>query len=84
MLGIAWAASIGGVGTIIGTPPNGIALGVLNTAFAQDPSYHRITFLDWMSFGVPFVLLTLPAAWLPLAAAFQAGRTRGRKGAGTM
>ena len=32
MLGIAWAASIGGVGTIIGTPPNGIALGVLNTA----------------------------------------------------
>ncbi len=66
MLGIAWAASIGGVGTIIGTPPNGIALGVLNTAFAQDPSYHRITFLDWMSFGVPFVLLMLPAAWLLL------------------
>ena len=30
MLGIAWAASIGGVGTIIGTPPNGIALGILN------------------------------------------------------
>jgi sodium-dependent dicarboxylate transporter 2/3/5 len=72
MLGIAWAASIGGVGTIIGTPPNGIALGVLNTAFAQDPSYHRITFLDWMSFGVPFVLLALPAAWLLLLRLFRA------------
>lgn len=71
MLGIAWAASIGGVGTIIGTPPNGIALGVLNTAFAQDPSYHRITFLDWMSFGVPFVLLTLPAAWFLLLRLFR-------------
>jgi sodium-dependent dicarboxylate transporter 2/3/5 len=71
MLGIAWAASIGGVGTIIGTPPNGIALGVLNTAFGQDPSYQRITFLDWMSFGVPFVLLALPAAWLLLLRLFR-------------
>ena len=35
MLGIAWAASIGGVGTIIGTPPNGIALGILNSTFAK-------------------------------------------------
>lgn len=71
MLGIAWAASIGGIGTIIGTPPNGIALGVLNTAFGQDPSYHRITFLDWMSFGVPFVVVMLPAAWLLLLRLFR-------------
>ena len=63
MLGIAWAASIGGVGTIIGTPPNGIALGILNSTFAHDPLYHRITFLDWMKFGVPYVVLFLPVAW---------------------
>jgi sodium-dependent dicarboxylate transporter 2/3/5 len=63
LLGIAWAASIGGVGTIIGTPPNGIALGILNTTFANDPAYHRITFLDWLKFGVPYVLLFLPLAW---------------------
>ncbi|MFH0991660.1 MAG: DASS family sodium-coupled anion symporter [bacterium] len=63
MLGIAWAASIGGVGTIIGTPPNGIALGILNSFFANDPNYHRITFLDWMTFGVPFVLCMIPVAW---------------------
>jgi sodium-dependent dicarboxylate transporter 2/3/5 len=66
MLGIAWAASIGGVGTIIGTPPNGIALGILNTTFADDPSYVRITFFDWMKFGVPYVLIFIPIAWLAL------------------
>jgi len=63
MLGIAWAASIGGVGTIIGTPPNGIALGILNSTFAGDPTYNRITFLDWMSFGVPYVIVYVPLAW---------------------
>lgn len=66
MLGIAWAASIGGVGTLIGTPPNGIAVGILNTAFAHEPWYHRITFLDWMKFGVPSVVLFLPLAWFIL------------------
>jgi len=63
MLGIAWAASIGGVGTIIGTPPNGIALGILNATFADDPNYHRITFLDWLSFGIPYVVLFVPVVW---------------------
>jgi sodium-dependent dicarboxylate transporter 2/3/5 len=66
MLGIAWSASIGGIGTIIGTPPNGIALGILNSTFANDPTYHRMTFLDWMKFGVPFVIGFLPIAWLLL------------------
>jgi sodium-dependent dicarboxylate transporter 2/3/5 len=66
MLGIAWAASIGGVGTIIGTPPNGIVLGILNTTFADDPTYQRITFLDWMLFGIPYVLCFLPVVWLLL------------------
>lgn len=66
MLGIAWAASIGGVGTIIGTPPNGIALGILNSTFGSDPTYQRITFLDWMKFGVPYVLMYLPVAWFVL------------------
>ncbi len=66
MLGIAWAASIGGVGTIIGTPPNGIGLGILNSAFAQDPTYHRITFLEWMTFGVPYAIIFVPIAWFLL------------------
>jgi sodium-dependent dicarboxylate transporter 2/3/5 len=64
MLGIAWSASIGGVGTIIGTPPNGIALGILNNTFGSDPAYNQITFIDWMKFGVPYVVLFIPVAWL--------------------
>jgi sodium-dependent dicarboxylate transporter 2/3/5 len=83
MLGIAWAASIGGVGSLIGTPPNGIAVGVLNAHFAHDPSYHRITFLDWMTFGVPLVVCFLPVAWLvliklfpPEVNAFEGGKKR--------
>jgi sodium-dependent dicarboxylate transporter 2/3/5 len=70
MLGIAWAASIGGVGTIIGTPPNGIALGILHNAFADDPGFRRITFLDWMKFGVPYVAVFLPLAWFVLLRVF--------------
>ena len=63
MLGIAWAASIGGIGTIIGTPPNGIALGILNSTFAHDPQYQHISFLDWMKIGVPIVVFMVPLAW---------------------
>ncbi len=66
MLGIAWSASIGGIGTIIGTPPNGIALGILNSTLGNSPDYQRITFLDWMKFGVPYVIAFLPVAWLVL------------------
>ena len=70
MLGIAWAASIGGMGTIIGTPPNGIALGILNSTFAGDPSYHRITFLEWFGIGVPYLILFVPVAWFVLLKVF--------------
>jgi sodium-dependent dicarboxylate transporter 2/3/5 len=66
MLGIAWSASVGGIGTIIGTPPNGIGVGILNSTFGDDPTFHRITFLDWMKFGVPYVILFIPLAWLLL------------------
>lgn len=50
LLGLAYSASIGGLGTIVGSPPNGIAAKQLGIGFAQ-----------WMSFGVPAVLLLLPA-----------------------
>ncbi len=49
MLGIAYASSIGGLGTIIGTPPNGIAAAKLQISFAH-----------WMAIGVPCVLILLP------------------------
>ncbi len=66
MLGIAWSASIGGVATIIGSPPNGIALGILNSTLGSTPGYDPVSFLDWMAFGVPYVALMVPAAWLLL------------------
>ena len=66
MLGIAWSASVGGIGTIIGTPPNGIALGILESTFSNDPNYQHISFLDWMKFGVPLVIGFIPMIWLLL------------------
>lgn len=70
MLGIAWSASVGGMGTIIGTPPNGIALGVLNATYGDDPTFQRITFVDWMLFGVPYVILFIPLVWYVLLKVF--------------
>ena len=59
-LGIAYAASIGGLATIIGTPPNAAAVGILSSTFNRD-----ISFLEWMKFGVPFsITLLLLSYWI--------------------
>ena len=63
LLGIAYACSIGGVGTLIGTPPNGVLVSQLATLFPEAP---EIGFVQWMMFGVPFVLIFLPIAWILL------------------
>ena len=59
MLGIAYAASIGGVGSLIGTPSNVLLAGVLEESYGIE-----LSFLGWMAFGVPFVALFLPLTWL--------------------
>lgn len=61
VLAIAYSASIGGVGTLIGSPPNLVAAGFLESRL--DCS---IGMLDWMRFGLPLVLFFLPLAWLYL------------------
>ena len=61
MLGIAYAASIGGVGTLIGTPPNALLASFLQEAYAI-----RISFFTWMQIGLPVVIVMLPIAWLML------------------
>ena len=58
LLGICYAASIGGVGTYIGTPTNLIAIDWL-----QRNADVSISFLTWMYFGVPAMLLLVPCAW---------------------
>ena len=61
LLGIAYAATIGGMGTIIGTPPN-----ALFAAFMAESYGIEVGFLRWMLIGVPLVLVLLPLAWLVL------------------
>ncbi len=61
MLGIAYAASIGGVATLIGTPPNAIL-----AAAASEILGVEIGFLQWMVVGVPVVLVFLPVGWFLL------------------
>ncbi len=61
MLAIAYSASIGGIGTLIGTPPN-----ALLASFLAETYDIRITFFSWMLIGVPIVVVMLPAAWLLL------------------
>jgi sodium-dependent dicarboxylate transporter 2/3/5 len=61
LLGVAYASSIGGVGTPIGTPPNVIFMGVYSEATGTSWS-----FLRWMLIGVPTVVVLLPLAWWSL------------------
>jgi sodium-dependent dicarboxylate transporter 2/3/5 len=58
MLAIAYAASIGGVATLIGTPPNVVFAGVV-----KDTLQTEVTFMQWFSVGFPFALLLLIFAW---------------------
>jgi sodium-dependent dicarboxylate transporter 2/3/5 len=58
MLAIAYAASIGGVATLVGTPPNAIFAGLANTLYGLE-----IGFVDWMLVGVPVSLALLLLCW---------------------
>ncbi len=59
LLSVAYAASIGGIATIIGSPPNGIAVRYIQQTFQKE-----VTFFDWLLIGGPFTLIFLPIAWL--------------------
>ena len=61
LLGVAYAASIGGTATLIGTPPNAWMSG-----FVRDNYGIEISMSDWLPFGGSFALLFLPIAWLLL------------------
>ncbi len=61
LLGIAVSASIGGVGTLIGTPPN-----LFLASFASETLGVEISFAAWLLIGLPIVAVFLPIAWLLL------------------
>ncbi|MCF6236359.1 MAG: DASS family sodium-coupled anion symporter [Gammaproteobacteria bacterium] len=61
MLGVAYSASIGGVSTLIGTPPNAILAGVL-----EQQLNISISFFDWLVFALPLSLIFLALTWVYL------------------
>ena len=61
LLGLAFGASIGGVGTLIGTPPNALLAGYLLDSHGID-----LSFAAWSMVGLPLVAVFLPLAWLVL------------------
>lgn len=64
VLAVAYGASLGGVGTLVGTPPNMILRGFLEQ-HAGD-GLPRVTFAGWLVVGVPLVLVLVPLAWWAL------------------
>jgi len=58
MLCIAYSATVGGVGTIIGTPPNLVLVGAINETFGRS-----ISFAQWMLYGVPISALGVAITW---------------------
>jgi len=61
VLTIAYACNIGGMGTLIGTPPNALLAG-----FVLENYNIEISFLDWMMVGVPIMLVSLPLMYVIL------------------
>jgi len=61
MLGIAYAANIGGVATLVGTFPNLVFAGMFKELFPDGP---EITFAEWLKIGLPFTAIFVPAMWL--------------------
>ncbi|WP_428675051.1 SLC13 family permease [Roseibium sp.] len=69
MLGVAYAATIGGMGSLIGTPPN-----ALFAAYMAETHGIVIGFAEWMLVGLPVVIVLLPVTWVFLThAAFRIG-----------
>ncbi|MDX2250156.1 MAG: DASS family sodium-coupled anion symporter [Bacteroidia bacterium] len=58
MLGIAYASSIGGLATLVGTPTN-----LIFTGYVQEVYHIEITFSQWIVFGLPVSIILLAASW---------------------
>lgn len=66
ILGIAYAATVGGVGSAIGTPAN-----ILAMTFLSDFAGSGLSFVDWFYFGLPVVIVMIPIVWLYLTLVFR-------------
>ena len=70
LLSVAYAASIGGIGTPIGTPPNLVFMQVYKEQFGVEP-----TFVQWMQWSLPVALVMLPLAALWLTRGLKRGES---------
>ncbi len=61
LLGLAYSASIGGLATLVGTPPNALLIGFMAENYGI-----QISFARWMLIGIPVTFIMLPIAWLLL------------------
>ncbi len=77
MLSVAYAATIGGMGTLLGTAPNLILATNVKKLFPGAP---EVNFVRWAAFGVPLVLLFTPITWLVLTRfVFRIGQTASQR-----
>ncbi len=79
MLGIAFSANIGGMSTLIGTPPNSVMLAFLNETYQID-----IGFFQWMKMGVPFAILMLIITYFCITRIFFRNNLEHIGGSGTI
>ena len=61
ILGVGYAATIGGMSTVVGTPTNAMVAGIIAQRTGTP-----VTFASWISFGLPMALVLVPAGWLLL------------------
>ena len=66
ILGVAYAATVGGIGSAIGTPANILAMTFLNEFTGAE-----LTFTDWFLYGLPMVIIMVPLIWLYLLLVFR-------------
>ncbi|HET7433334.1 MAG TPA: SLC13 family permease [Thermoanaerobaculia bacterium] len=71
LLGVAFGASLGGIGTPIGTPTNLIFLGAARELF---PNAKTVSFAEWMCFGVAYLVIAIPLCWLILVVTARVGK----------
>ncbi|MEH6715600.1 DASS family sodium-coupled anion symporter [Parasphingorhabdus flavimaris] len=69
IMGVAFAASIGGLGTLVGSPTNAIAAGLINKTLGMN-----LNFLSWLKFGIPIVIIGIPVLAAILIAVQKVGQ----------
>ncbi|WP_417622521.1 SLC13 family permease [Parasphingorhabdus sp.] len=69
IMGVAFAASIGGLGTLVGSPTNAIAAGLVNKTLGM-----QLDFLGWLKFGLPIVIVGIPVLAIILIVVQKVGR----------